>query len=178
MASKRVPAVLAVEIVTVWPTTIAVDCGHGCGESHVGRGTDCLGTAGEAWDSGLAAYGSAIHAGWSQIQELARLSGLGAPSCAIMLARCSVAILRHGDGDVPRGLHLGGLGGWHTPDSALERDRPSDGGVDDSAVSDVVPGDQSHRFVVHDHDSIYSESVDRTIAAIAVTVLKTPVRAP
>ena len=42
----------------------------------------------------------------------------------------------------------------------------------------VVPGDQSHRFVVHDHDSIYSEGVDRTIAAMGLTVLKTPVRAP
>jgi len=42
----------------------------------------------------------------------------------------------------------------------------------------AVPGDQSHRFVVHDRDSIYSESVDRTIAAMGLTVLKTPVRAP
>jgi putative transposase len=42
----------------------------------------------------------------------------------------------------------------------------------------VVPGDQLHRFVVHDHDSIYSEGLDRTIAAMGLTVLKTPVRAP
>lgn len=42
----------------------------------------------------------------------------------------------------------------------------------------VVPGDQSHRFVVHDHDSTYSEGVGRTIAAMGLTVLKTPVRAP
>jgi putative transposase len=42
----------------------------------------------------------------------------------------------------------------------------------------VVSGDQSHRFVVHDHDSIYSEGVDRTIAAMGLTVLGTPVRAP
>src|SRR5262245_5505134 len=42
----------------------------------------------------------------------------------------------------------------------------------------VVPGDQSHRFVVHDRDSIYSEGVDRAIAAMGLTVLKTPVRAP
>jgi len=27
----------------------------------------------------------------------------------------------------------------------------------------VVLGDQSHRFVVHDRDSIYSEGVDRTL---------------
>jgi putative transposase len=42
----------------------------------------------------------------------------------------------------------------------------------------VVPGDQSHRFVVHDHDSIFSEGVDPTIAAMGLTVLKTPERAP
>jgi transposase InsO family protein len=42
----------------------------------------------------------------------------------------------------------------------------------------VVPGDQSHRYVVHDHDSIYSEGVDRAIAEMGLTVLKTPVRAP
>jgi transposase InsO family protein len=42
----------------------------------------------------------------------------------------------------------------------------------------VVSGDQPHRFVVHDHDSIYSEGVDRTIAAMGLTVLRTPMRAP
>jgi transposase InsO family protein len=42
----------------------------------------------------------------------------------------------------------------------------------------VVSGDEQHRFVVHDHDSIYSEGVDRTIAAMGLTVLRTPVRAP
>jgi putative transposase len=42
----------------------------------------------------------------------------------------------------------------------------------------VVSGDQPHRFVLHDHDSIYSESVDRTLAAMGLTVRKTPVRAP
>jgi transposase InsO family protein len=42
----------------------------------------------------------------------------------------------------------------------------------------VVSGDQPHRFVVHDHDSIYSDGVDRTIAAMGLTILKTPVQAP
>jgi len=40
----------------------------------------------------------------------------------------------------------------------------------------VVPGDQSHRYVVHDHDSIYPGGVDRAIAAMELTVLKAPVR--
>jgi putative transposase len=42
----------------------------------------------------------------------------------------------------------------------------------------VVSPEQPHRFVVHDHDSIYSEGVDRTLATMGLTVLKTPVRAP
>ena len=42
----------------------------------------------------------------------------------------------------------------------------------------VVSGDQTHRWVIHDRDSIYSEGVDATVAAMGLTILKTPVRAP
>jgi len=42
----------------------------------------------------------------------------------------------------------------------------------------IVRGDQAHRFVIHDRDTIYSEGVDRTLEAMGLTVLKTPVRAP
>ena len=42
----------------------------------------------------------------------------------------------------------------------------------------IVPGDQPHRFLIHDRDSIYAEGVDRTLAAMGLEVLKTPVRAP
>jgi transposase InsO family protein len=42
----------------------------------------------------------------------------------------------------------------------------------------IVSGDQAHRFVIHDHDTIYSAGVDRTLEAMGLTVLKTPVRAP
>jgi transposase InsO family protein len=41
----------------------------------------------------------------------------------------------------------------------------------------IVPGDQVHRFVIH-RDTIYSEGVDRTLEAMGLRVLKTPVRAP
>ena len=36
----------------------------------------------------------------------------------------------------------------------------------------------SHRDVIHDRDSIYSGGVNRTLAAMSVTVLRTPVQAP
>jgi hypothetical protein len=42
----------------------------------------------------------------------------------------------------------------------------------------VMSGDEPHRFLIHDHDSIYSDGVDRTIAAMGLTILKTPVRSP
>jgi transposase InsO family protein len=42
----------------------------------------------------------------------------------------------------------------------------------------IIRGDQAHRFVIHDRDTIYSEGVDRTLEAMGLTVLKTPVRAP
>jgi hypothetical protein len=42
----------------------------------------------------------------------------------------------------------------------------------------IVRGDRAHRFVIHDRDTIYSEGVDRTLQAMGLTVLKTPVRAP
>jgi putative transposase len=42
----------------------------------------------------------------------------------------------------------------------------------------IVAGDEPHRFVIHDRDTIYSEGVDATLTAMDLTVLKTPVRAP
>ncbi len=42
----------------------------------------------------------------------------------------------------------------------------------------VVSGDQPHRWLIHDRDSIYSEGLDATVAAMGLTILKTPVRAP
>jgi transposase InsO family protein len=42
----------------------------------------------------------------------------------------------------------------------------------------IISGDHPHRYVIHDRDSIYSKGVDRTLAAMGLTVLQTPVRAP
>jgi transposase InsO family protein len=32
----------------------------------------------------------------------------------------------------------------------------------------IVPGDQAHRFVIHDRDTIYSEGVDRTLETMGL----------
>jgi transposase InsO family protein len=42
----------------------------------------------------------------------------------------------------------------------------------------AVSGEQPYRWVIHDRDTIYTEGVDRTISALGLTVLKTPVRVP
>jgi putative transposase len=42
----------------------------------------------------------------------------------------------------------------------------------------IVAGDQPHRFVIHDRDTIYSAGVDATLEAMGLAVLKTPVRTP
>lgn len=42
----------------------------------------------------------------------------------------------------------------------------------------LVPGDEPHRFVIHDRDRIFSPAVDQWLTDAGVTVLKTPPRAP
>ena len=42
----------------------------------------------------------------------------------------------------------------------------------------LISGDEPHRFLIHDRDSIYSAEADRTITAIGLTILKTPAHAP
>ena len=42
----------------------------------------------------------------------------------------------------------------------------------------AVSGEQPYRWVIHDRDTIFTDSVDRTIGALGLTVLKTPVRVP
>jgi putative transposase len=41
-----------------------------------------------------------------------------------------------------------------------------------------VTGESGHRFVVQDHDTIYSPAVDRALRAMGLRVLKTPIAAP
>jgi putative transposase len=41
-----------------------------------------------------------------------------------------------------------------------------------------VTGETAHRFMVHDHDAIYSLAVDRALSGMGLRVLNTPVAAP
>jgi transposase InsO family protein len=42
----------------------------------------------------------------------------------------------------------------------------------------AIPGDSSHRYLIHDRDSIYSAELDRSIQALGVEVLRSPPRSP
>ena len=84
----------------------------------------------------------------------------------------------NGDRPVPHPLCLRRPRCRHASDPPLERDRASHGGVDDPAVSRVIAPKTSHRFVLHDRDSIYVATVDRAIASMGRHVLRTPVRKP
>ena len=43
---------------------------------------------------------------------------------------------------------------------------------------EVVPGDHTYRFLIHDRDSIFSPEVDHELKAFGLKVLRTPVQAP
>jgi len=42
----------------------------------------------------------------------------------------------------------------------------------------VVSGNQPNRWLIHDRGRIYSEGIDAIVAAMGLTILETPVRAP
>jgi transposase InsO family protein len=41
-----------------------------------------------------------------------------------------------------------------------------------------ITGESAHRFVVHDHDTVFSNAVDRALNAMGLRVLKTPIAVP
>jgi len=41
-----------------------------------------------------------------------------------------------------------------------------------------ITGESAHRFVVHDHDTVFSTAVDRAVGAMGLRVLKTPIAVP
>ena len=79
-----------------------------------------------------------------------------------------VRFLRRGDGQFPCALCVRRLGSRHTTDRSLECDQTSDCGMDRAS--------RLHRFLIHDRHSIYADHVDQTIAAMGLTILKTPAR--
>jgi hypothetical protein len=86
----------------------------------------------------------------------------------------------------PEGVDGAAFGDGHQPGAPIGRDaglRPFGEG-DDHPTAEwtlqqfrmIVADDQPHRFVIHDRDTIYSDG--RSLTAMGLTVLKTPVRTP
>jgi transposase InsO family protein len=43
---------------------------------------------------------------------------------------------------------------------------------------EVITGEKSYRFLIHDRDSIYSSELDSAVKSMSLSILKTPFRAP
>ena len=45
-------------------------------------------------------------------------------------------------------------------------------------LREAIPSNHPYRFLIHDRDSIYAESLDRSIACMRLSVVKTPYKSP
>ena len=183
MASKGFPVVLALEVTASWTTTIAgrpaaADRRNGGGESHLGRGADRVGTPGEAWNSRVASDRQALHVSGFRASRRRAVAGvehivrnqagavLACDFCVAITATFRVfyvfVVLDIG---TRRFLH------WNVTDHPTAEWTAQQFRM-------VASGDQPYRWLIHDRDRIYSEGVDASLAAMGLSILKTPVRAP
>ena len=45
-------------------------------------------------------------------------------------------------------------------------------------LREAIPSDHTYRFILHDHDAIFSTQLDASVARMGLKVIKTPVRSP
>jgi putative transposase len=45
-------------------------------------------------------------------------------------------------------------------------------------LREAIPSDHTYRFIIHDHDAIFSTGFDASVAGLGLEVIKTPVRSP
>jgi len=45
-------------------------------------------------------------------------------------------------------------------------------------LRETIPADHKYRFIIHDHDSIFSSDLDASLARLGLKVVRTPVRSP
>jgi putative transposase len=45
-------------------------------------------------------------------------------------------------------------------------------------LREAIPSDHTYRFILHDHDAIFSTRLDASVARMGLNVIKTPVRSP
>src|SRR3954449_3113656 len=185
MASPRLSVVVALEIATARATSradrrAAPDYGYGLGESDVGRRTDRGRTAGEARDPSVTTDGEMLHADvrWcasdcgaiSAVEHLrphSRDGGFGVCDFSVVISATFRVLYVF----VVLDVGTRRIRHWNVTEHPTA-------GWTAQQFRMVMSADEPHRFLIHDHDSIYSDEVDRTITAMGLTILKTPVRTP
>jgi putative transposase len=45
-------------------------------------------------------------------------------------------------------------------------------------LREAIPSDHTYRFIIHDHDAIFSDGFDASVAGLGLEVITTPVRSP
>jgi hypothetical protein len=60
----------------------------------------------------------------------------------------------------------------------LQRHRQSDRRLDRHQLLEATPWSRRPRFLIHDRDAVYGGDVDRRLAGLAITGVRTPPRAP
>jgi hypothetical protein len=162
MAPKRGPSVVAMEIEGARSSTdpsqpAAPDRGDDHGQSNMGRGTDRCGAPREAWDSCLAAHGSTLHAAAYDAASHDRVAGVEHLRAEPRTGRAGVRFLRCVT-DTFRMVYVFGV-----LDVGTRRIRHWNRTEHPTAewtaqqFRMIVAGDEAHRYVIHDRDSIYSE---------------------
>src|SRR3954453_22134271 len=94
--------------------------------------------------------------------------------------RCGLGVrfLRRDHGLVPRRLHVRDVGSRDSTDSALECYRTSHCGLDGAAIPNADLAARNASILIRDRDSICTAAFGRTVAAMGLTVLRTPLRSP
>src|SRR4029434_7660557 len=100
----------------------------------MGRGAHRGGASREAWSHGVAAYGATLHAITTSTPRWPIgpiVGGVPAQPCR---RRTRLRLLHRSDGHLSTAVRVRPSRHWHTPDCALESDRPPQIGMDNPAV--------------------------------------------
>ena len=130
----------------------------------LGRGTDCERIAPETWALVIIAHGRTVSAAAATLAWRFEVPAMGlvCPNHAHGIVACDLFATVTARFRVPRRLRR--PRGRHASNPALEPHRASDGAVAIQQFRAVITPETSHRFVLHDRDSVYSATFDHRSA--------------
>jgi transposase InsO family protein len=85
--------------------------------------------------------------------------------------------LRRCDRHFSNSLCVRGDGTCHSPDDSRQRDGPTATWTLQQ-LRGAIPWEHSYRFILHDHDAIFSSAFDAPLTGLGLEVVTTPVRSP